>query len=639
MVRVGVAAPALRVADVRFNAEETLRALRALVKQGCGLVLFPELNLTGYTCGDLFYQQRLLEAAEAAVVDLLRKTRSLHACFVVGAPLRVDGRLYNAAFVLNRGRVVGIVPKSFIPNTGEFYEKRWFSPAETLRREAVVFGGEEVPVGTDLLFECVAMAELVFGVELCEDLWTVKPPSSDMALAGATLVLNPSASNELLGKSAYRRELVAHQSARGLCAYLYAGAGPGESSTDVVYPGHLMVAEYGRMLAEAREFSFEGSSVVADVDVQALCLERAGNSDFSSQTTERAYTLLPFDLGEGKAAKALCRRVERTPFIPADEARRAETCREIFNIQATGLAKRLKHTGLKRVVIGLSGGLDSTLAFLVCLEAFRKLRIPARQILAVTMPGMGTTKRTRSNAEALAAASGVTLECIPIHDVVRQHFRDIGHSEKQHDVTYENAQARERTQILMDMANRHGALVVGTGDLSEAALGWCTFNGDHMSMYHVNAGVPKTLVRYLTEWVAGEERFGKLRKTLLDVCATPISPELLPPDKKGRVAQKTEQAIGPYLLHDFFLYHVVRHHFAPRKVLYLAEVAFAKEYPKRELVKWLHVFYRRFFASQFKRSSMPDGPKVGTVALSPRGDWRMPSDAVCAAWLDELPGA
>jgi NAD+ synthase (glutamine-hydrolysing) len=555
---------------------------------------------------------------------------------VVGLPLTVHGRLYNCAAVLGGGRVLGLVPKQFLPTTGEYYEERWFTSAAGLNPLEVDFGAYTAPLATNLLFADESTG-CTFGVEVCEDLWAVHPPSGDLCLAGANLILNPSASNELLGKAAYRRDLVRQQSARCLTAYAYASAGPGESSTDVVFSGHCLVAENGGLLVESERFKFDTQIVCADLDLGRLQHERLCNSSFSAGVAARDFRRIAVTLAAKSAAPlGTLRPNPALPFVPSDPRIRAETCREIFAIQSTGLAKRLRHTGTKTVVIGISGGLDSTLALLVAAHAFDLLGLDRKGILAPTLPGFGTTKRTRGNAEKLVEEIGATLRVIPIHDAIKQHFRDIGHDERVHDVTYENAQARERTQILMDLANKAGGFVVGTGDLSEAALGWCTFNGDHMSMYHVNAGIPKTLVRYLIDWCADAEFSGATGKVLHDIAATPISPELLPTTEDGKQHQKTEDVVGPYELHDYFLYHVVRHGARPGKVLYLAELAFGGRYSRTIILRWLEVFIRRFFSQQFKRSAMPDGPKVGSVALSPRGDWRMPSDASAAGWLAEI---
>ncbi len=645
-VRVGVISPELRVADVDFNVGAIVAALRAAASQGCRLALFPELCVTGYSCGDLFYQAALLSRAEAALGVLADATLDSGCAAVVGLPLPVDGKLYNCAALLAGGRLHGVVPKTYLPTTNEFYEERWFTPGPLASAQHIHVAGfdQAVPFGVDLLFAAVGFPGLTIGVEICEDLWAVQPPSGEQALAGATLLLNLSASNELLAKVEYRRELVRQQSARCLAAYCYAGAGPGESTTDTVWAGHSLIAENGALLAETERFRFDTQMAVADVDVQRLVHERLRNSTFSASRAGRPFRRISFDLpgetngvAERPEGPSLIRpQLSRTPFVPADPQRRAASCREIFAIQAVGLAKRLRHTGLQRVTIGVSGGLDSTLALLVTARAFDLLGLPRAGIVAITMPGFGTTQRTKNNAVLLAEALGVTLRTIPIDAAVRQHFADIGHDENLHDVVYENAQARERTQILMDVANQIGGLVVGTGDLSELALGWLTYSGDHMSMYHVNAGVPKTLVRYLIDWVADEAWSGPAAIVLRDIIATPITPELLPLAADGALAQKTEDAIGPYELHDFFLYQVARQQFSPAKVLVLARQAFAGSYSDAEILRWLEVFYRRFFSQQFKRSAMPDGPKVGSVALSPRGDWRMPSDASAAVWLHEL---
>jgi NAD+ synthase (glutamine-hydrolysing) len=636
-LRVAVLAPELRVADVTFNAARIADGLREAARRGAGLALFPELSVTGYSCGDLFAQGLLHERARAALLELAAATRTTGVHAVVGLPLAVQGRLYNCAAVLGGGRVLGLVPKQFLPTTGEYYEERWFTSAAGLNLREVDLGGYTAPLATDLLFSDEATG-CTFGIEVCEDLWAVHPPSGDLCLAGANLILNPSASNELLGKAAYRRDLIRQQSARCLAAYAYASAGPGESSTDVVFSGHCLVAENGSLLVESDRFKFDTQVACADIDLGRLQHERLCNSSFSAGVATREFRRIAVTLAAHPARPALAtlRPNPALPFVPADPRTRAETCREIFAIQSTGLAKRLRHTGARKVVIGISGGLDSTLALLVTAHAFDLLGLDRKGILAPTLPGFGTTKRTRGNAEKLVEEIGATLRVIPIHDAIKQHFRDIGHDEKLHDVTYENAQARERTQILMDLANQTGGFVVGTGDLSEAALGWCTFNGDHMSMYHVNAGIPKTLVRYLIDWCADAEFSGATSKVLHDIADTPISPELLPITDDGEQTQQTEDVVGPYELHDYFLYHIVRHGARPAKVLFLAEQAFAGRHPRTVILRWLEVFIRRFFSQQFKRSAMPDGPKVGSVALSPRGDWRMPSDASAAEWLAEI---
>ncbi|MDD5198760.1 MAG: NAD(+) synthase [Terrimicrobiaceae bacterium] len=636
-LRVASVAPELRVGDPAFNAARVIEAIDRLAGDDCAVALFPEMCLTGYTCGDLFFQRTLQLAAVAALLRVAEATHDHAIAAVVGLPLEIDGRLFNCAALVAGGVVCGIVPKTYLPNSQEYYEERWFSRAGALGRETVLLDGALVPVGADLLFEATDRPHACIGLEICEDLWAVEPCSGRLTLAGATLILNPSASDELLGKAAYRRDLVRQQSARCLAAYAYAAAGPWESSTDLVSSGHGILAECGIVLAETRAFSFETDAVTADFDLERVTHERLQNSSFSA-AGESGFRRVRFTLGGASATReiALRRPVPPRPFVPDDAGRRAENCREIFSIQSTGLARRLLHTGSAKLVLGLSGGLDSTLAALVGVRALGKLGRGPADLIAVVMPGPGSTDRTQDNATALTAALGVSSRVIPIGPAVDRHLADIGHPAGLHDPTYENAQARERTQILMDIANQCGGIVVGTGDLSEAALGWCTFNGDHMSMYHVNAGVPKTLVRHLVEWCAEEEFAEPIRGLLLDIAATPITPELLPLDPDAGLVQKTEETVGPYELHDFFLFQMVRCGFRPAKILALAEMAFDGRHPRVELLRWLRVFVGRFFANQFKRSAMPDGPKVGTVALSPRGDWRMPSDASAAAWLAEV---
>ena len=635
MVRIGVVSPELRVADVAFNEERICQAMEAGVAQGCRFLLFPELCVTGYTCADLFFQPLLIERARQALRRIAQATTGSQTTVVVGSPVAQGGRLFNSAIFIASGRILGVIPKTFLPNTQEFYEERWFSSAHELAADILEWDGQLIPFGPDLLFQAESMPDCVVGVEICEDVWSVEPPSGRMAMRGATVLLNLSASPELLGKEAYRRNLVLSQSARCLAAYVYASAGPGESSTDLVYSGHSLIAENGTLLAETQRFRFDTQISVADIDIERLVGERRKNNSYGASRTEASFRIIPFPLSD-VAADRLCRSVSATPFVPPVEEERAHRCQEIFSLQTTGLAKRLLHTGGTKAVLGISGGLDSTLALLVTTKAFDKLGLDHRGIIAVTMPGFGTTARTRGNADSLAQLLGVTLRTIPIDAAVRQHFADIGHREEVHDIVFENSQARERTQILMDVANQVGGLVIGTGDLSELALGWCTYNADHMSMYAVNSGVPKTLVRYLVTWCAEAEFAGEIAAVLTDICATPVSPELLPPTAEGEIGQVTEDHIGPYLLHDFFLYHVVRLQFAPRKVHRLAREAFAGEFSAVEIHRWLETFYRRFFSQQFKRSCLPDGPKVGSVVLSPRGDWRMPSDASVALWLEDL---
>ena len=634
-VTVAAVSPSLRLGDPAGNAQLTLQALEKVAAEGAEIAVFPELGLTGYSVGDLLGHRALLAAALDALAKVAEGTGRLGLTAVVGLPIEVDGRLFNCAAVVSRGRVLGVVPKTHLPNTGEFYEQRWFASSRVAtRRDLPALGG--VPFGTDLVFRASDLPDCVLGVEICEDLWATEPPSGGLALAGATVLANLSASDELLGKAAYRRELVRNQSARCLAAYVYASAGAGESTTDVVYSGHGLIAENGVLLGESERFRFDHALLVSQVDVERLAAERRRNSTFFGAPAPSVREVA-FELGHPAGhALRLRRRYSQHPFVPSDAARRDEHCQEIFAIQSTGLARRLRHTGARQVVLGISGGLDSTLALLACLEAFGRLGLDPKGILGVTLPGPGTSARTLLNARRLMAATGVTAREIPIGAAVEQHLRDLSHPPGRHDVTFENAQARERTQILMDLANQGGGFVVGTGDLSEAALGWCTFNADHMSMYHVNVGVPKTLVRHLVGWAAHARHVGETRAILEDIVATPVSPELLPPGADGSIAQQTEQIVGPYELHDFFLYHLVRGACRPSKVLLLAEHAFAGKHEPEALRRWLRLFLTRFFAQQYKRSALPDGPKVGSVALSPRGDWRMPSDAEAAAWLAEL---
>lgn len=634
-LRLATCVPCTEVAAVGENVLRSIASLEEAARSGVQLAVLPELGITGYTCGDLFFQQRLLEEAVKGLEEIAQACGKLGIAAAVGLPLAVGGRIYNvAAMIGGDGAIVGVVPKTHLPNTREFYERRWFGSAYDVAdgREIDLLGAK-VPFGSDLLFPVAGWEECVVGIEICEDVWAVIPPSCEQALAGANVLLNLSASNELLGKTGYRRDLVRQQAARCIAAYAYCSCGPGESTSDVVYSGHSMIAENGRMLAETERMSFEPQLVFADIDVGSLLLDRGINNTYRDSRSSREFRHISFKLTAWPDKSKLHRYIDPRPFVPSDPLRRAEHCEEIFRIQSTGLAKRLRHTKPKGMVLGLSGGLDSTLAALVAVRAFDLAGLDPQGIVAITMPGFGTTGRTYDNACALAKMLGLTLREISIRDAVTQHFKDIGHPDGLHDITYENAQARERTQILMDVANQIGGFVLGTGDLSELALGWCTYNGDHMSMYHVNAGIPKTLVRHLVEWCAHEIFRGPESDLLLDIAATPISPELLPPDEKGEIAQQTEEVVGPYSLHDFFLFHFVRNGFPPDKILFLAEQAFAGEFDNATIKKWLEVFLRRFFTQQFKRNAMPDGPKVGSVALSPRGDWRMPSDGSAATWM------
>ena len=631
-IKVGVSTPEVYVADCQANAEAVWKRIQEMQKSGVKIMVFPELCLTGYTCSDLFLQDRLLNEAAVQLENLREQTADTDALIFVGLPLEVKGKLYNAAAVLNRGKLLGFVPKKHIPNYNEFYERRHFTPGE----ESVIWidwNGRKVPFGMNLLFACRQVRHLVVAAEICEDLWVPCPPGISHTAAGAMVMVNLSASDEMVGKDSYRRSLVCQNSASLVCAYLYASAGIDESTTDLVFGGQNIIAENGTVLAESRRFS--NDTAVSEIDVDRLAAERRRLSTYPKAGADAAsrYETVFFDLEVEETG--LTRRVDPHPFVPSDAQTRDQRCNEILNIQALGLRKRLKHTKCRHAVVGISGGLDSTLALLVTTRAFDMLGLPRKNILSVTMPGFGTTDRTYENACRLTEKLGATLREVSIKDAVTVHFRDIGQDSGTHDVTYENAQARERTQILMDLANQCGGLVIGTGDLSELALGWATYNGDHMSMYAVNVSVPKTLVRHLVRYYAdtcGEE---ELRNTLLDVLDTPVSPELLPPSE-GQIAQKTEELVGPYELHDFFLYYMLRAGFEPAKIYRLANYAFAGQYDAATVRKWLENFYRRFFAQQFKRSCLPDGPKVGSVAVSPRGDLRMPSDACAAAWMEQI---
>lgn len=631
-VKTAAAVPGLKVADCAYNAGEIKILLTEAARRGVSVIVFPELCLTGYSCGDLFLQPQLLRAAETALGGLLRETRTLNTVGIVGMPVAAGSAVLNAAVVFYKGEILGAVPKTYLPDYNEFYEKRWFTSACDWQGGEVQLCGQTVPAGTDLLF---AAAGMTFGVEICEDLWAPVPPSCELALQGADVIFNLSASNELTGKHAYLRSLLAQQSARCLCGYVYASAGFGESTTDVVFGGNALIYENGTLLSASQRFSLEPQMAVSEIDVERLRTQRRVNNTFSADAADAAgdpYLVIESGMKTPDEVK-LTREISPAPFVPYG-VQLAQNCEEILAVQTLGLTKRLAHTGAETAVIGVSGGLDSTLALLVCVKTFDLLKRPRKNIIGVTMPGFGTTGRTYKNALSLMKALGVTVREISIQDACLQHFKDIGHDCNCRNVTYENSQARERTQILMDVANQTGGLVVGTGDLSELALGWSTYNGDHMSMYSVNAGVPKTLVKYLVKYAAetGDE---KTRKILLDIADTPISPELLPADKDGQIAQKTEELVGPYELHDFFLFYFLRYGFGPAKIYFLAKQAFGDKYTGLELRKWLVNFFRRFFSQQFKRSCMPDGPKVGSVALSPRGDWRMPSDASAAAWLAE----
>lgn len=633
-VRAAAAVPEVKVADCRFNAEAVIRLVREADAGQAQFLVFPELCLTAYSCGDLLHQDILIKEAESQLFRILEHTAMTNVLAVLGMPVHSEGKLFNCAVAIQKGIIIGAVPKTYIPGYKEFYEERWFSAGDEHVGETARLCGQEIPFGTDLLFECKQDHRICLGVEICEDLWVPVPPSSYQAVSGAVLLFNLSASTEEVGKNEYRKDLVRQQSARCMAGYVYTSCGAGESTTDVVYGGHSIIAENGTIHAESKRFSDDSQIIYGDIDIDRLLNDRLRNTSFSRHGTGH-FRRIPFDLKQADFER-LQRHIEPYPFVPSDESRRNERCSEIFNIQTSGLAKRIRHTGLKRILLGVSGGLDSTLALLVSVKVFDMLGYDKNGIIAVTMPGFGTTKHTYANAIDLARALDVSIREIDIKEACLKHFEDIGHDPADRDVTYENVQARERTQILMDLANKLGGLVVGTGDLSEMALGWSTYNGDHMSMYAVNCGVPKTLVRYLVKWVADNEMGTKAREVLNRILDTPVTPELLPPDENGDITQKTEDIIGPYELHDFFLYHMIRYGAGPAKILFLACEAFDGKYSRDEIKKWLAVFIKRFFTQQFKRSCVPDGPKVGTISLSPRGDWRMPSDASYSVWLRQL---
>lgn len=628
-IKVAAATPDIRVADVDYNKGQIIKQMDEAAEAGAKIIVFPELCITGYTCSDLFLQDILLNSAKKALVEIAEHTKNLDALVFVGVPIAVGGELYNVAAALNHGNILGFTTKSFLPNYGEFYEMRQFRPGPK-KAEKILFGGKEIPFGPQLLFVENQMANLIVSAEICEDVWSPVPPSIEAAREGATVIVNCSASDETIGKASYREALISGQSARLISGYIYANAGEGESTTDLVFGGHNLIAENGTILAEAKRFS--NGIIYTEFDVQKIANERRKNTTFT-ETQEHVLPRIPFGLEQTETI--LTRTFPSRPFVPRDDQERAKRCEEILTIQAMGLKKRLAHTHAKSAVVGISGGLDSTLALLVTAKAFDALGLERSGITAVTMPCFGTTDRTYQNACKMSLKVGATLREVRIGDAVMQHFKDIGHDPQDHSVTYENSQARERTQVLMDIANQTGGLVIGTGDMSELALGWATYNGDHMSMYGVNASVPKTLVRHLVHYFADTCEDSSLKEVLYDVLDTPVSPELLPP-KDGEIAQKTEDLVGPYELHDFFLYYFLRMGYEPGKIYRIAKLSFAGEYDDETIYKWLRTFCWRFFSQQFKRSCLPDGPKVGTVALSPRGDWRMPSDACVALWTQNL---
>lgn len=627
-VKVAAITPKIKVADTAYNSGLIMEAMETASQAGAKVVVFPELCITGYTCGDLFWQNKLIASAKEELLKIAAKSKDLDGIFFVGLPYDINGKLYNMAAAVSGGEVIGMVPKTFIPNYNEFYEARYFTSGENLCAVEFLSDGMEVYVDTDLIFRCEDLPQLKIAAEICEDLWTPEPPGIRHAMAGANVIVNLSASDENTGKAQYRRELVSGQSARLICGYIYTSAGDGESTQDVVYSGHNIIAENGKVLGESKRFTNE--PVYTEFDVARLESERRRMSTF---VTEDTHTEIGFSLKIEDTE--LTRYIDPAPFVPGSKHDRDMRCDEILMIQAMGLKKRLEHTGCQSAVIGISGGLDSTLALLVTVRAFDLLGMEHSRIAAVTMPGFGTTDRTYDNAVNLIKCLGAEFIEVDIKNAVNVHFSDIGHDPAVHDVTYENGQARERTQILMDLANKKNGMVIGTGDLSELALGWATYNGDHMSMYAVNASVPKTLVRHLVNYYADTCGDELLKNTLLDVLDTPVSPELLPPEE-GKISQKTEDLVGPYELHDFFLYYMLRCGYEPLKIYRLAKLAFEDRYDDEFIMKWLKTFYRRFFAQQFKRSCLPDGPKVGSVAVSPRGDLRMPSDACGRIWMEEL---
>lgn len=639
-IRTASAVPKLKVADCIYNTDEILKLIDEAHKKDVKILVFPELSITSYTCSDLFLQSTLIEYAEKCLEKIVKFSANIDMFISVGLPVVCDNQTFNCMVAICKGKILGVVPKTSIPNYSEFYEKRWFSSADDLVSKEISLCNQIVPIGSDLLFTAENIKNLTIGIEVCEDLWGPIPPSSYLSIFGATVIINGSASNELATKNEYRRSLVSQQSSRCICGYVYTSAGTGESTQDTVFSGHSMIFENGRLLSQSKRFSKDSSLTIADIDLELLANDRKKNTSFMGSLRKTcdsmSFRTVKFNMEENSLSD-FYREVKPAPFVPDNNHMLNDRCEDIFNIQVTGLSKRVTHTNSKSLVVGISGGLDSTLALLVAVKACDYLGIDRKTVNGITMPGFGTTDRTYNNALNLMKALGITMKEISIKEASIQHFKDIGHDINIHDVTYENTQARERTQILMDYANKEYGMVIGTGDLSELALGWATYNGDHMSMYGVNGGVPKTLVRVLVKWVAENENLGDgASEILFDILDTPVSPELLPPDENGNINQKTEQIVGPYELHDFFLYYVVRFGFSPEKILFLSEKAFDGKYDRETLIQWLKNFYRRFFTQQFKRSCLPDGPKVGTINLSPRGDWRMPSDALGRIWLDEV---
>lgn len=632
-VRVGAVVPKLKVADTEFNCNEIIKQIEVASNNKIQIIVFPELCVTGYTCQDLFEQDTLLEEAEKALNKILDYTNNLDIICIIGMPIKAENQLFNTAVVIQKGKILGIVPKTFIPNYGEFYEKRWFASSKNANKKEIEILDQKVPFGIDLLFKDKENNEICFGIEICEDIWAVEPPSNKLALLGANIIFNLSASNEVIGKKEYRRDLVKMQSAKTISGYVYCSCGVNESTADLVFSGESMIFENGSCLSNNERFKFESNMIFTEIDTKRLANDRRKNISFMGDSVDLEYREIKINIPDN--IEDLTREYSKTPFVPEDKKKISEICEEILNIQSYGLAKRLLHTNINKTIIGISGGLDSTLAFLVIIKAYEILNLPKENIIAITMPGFGTTSRTHNNSMKLINEYGATFREINITKSSLQHFEDIGHDKNIKDVTYENAQARERTKILMDIANKENGLVVGTGDLSELALGWCTYNGDHMSMYAVNASIPKTLVKYIIKWVADNSK-EECKNIINDILDTPISPELLPPDENGNIEQKTEEQVGPYILHDFFLYHFLRYGAEPKKIYILACKTFKNDFKKEEIKHWLQVFIKRFFTKQFKRNCMPDGPKVGTVSLSPRGDLRMPSDASYNIWLNNF---
>ena len=632
-VRVGAVVPKLKVADTEFNCNEIIKQIEVASNNKIQIVVFLELCVTGYTCQDLFEQDTLLEEAEKALNNMVDYTNNLEIICIIGMPIKAENQLFNTAVVIQKGKILGIVPKTFIPNYGEFYEKRWFASSKNANKKEIEILDQKVPFGIDLLFKDKENNEICFGIEICEDIWAVEPPSNKLALLGANIIFNLSASNEVIGKKEYRRDLVKMQSAKTISGYVYCSCGVNESTADLVFSGESMIFENGSCLSNNERFKFESNIIFTEIDTKRLANDRRKNISFMGNPVDLEYREIKINIPDN--IENLTREYSKTPFVPEDKKKISEICEEILNIQSYGLAKRLLHTNINKTIIGISGGLDSTLAFLVIIKAYEILNLPKEKIIAITMPGFGTTSRTHNNSMKLINEYGATFREINITKSSLQHFEDIGHDKNIKDVTYENAQARERTKILMDIANKENGLVVGTGDLSELALGWCTYNGDHMSMYSVNASIPKTLVKYIIKWVADNSK-EECKNIINDILDTPISPELLPPDENGNIEQKTEEQVGPYILHDFFLYHFLRYGAEPKKIYILACKTFKNDFKKEEIKHWLQVFIKRFFTQQFKRNCMPDGPKVGTVSLSPRGDLRMPSDASYNIWLNNF---